>query len=48
MTPTESWPLWGHSIDRMADDTPEERPDDFFSALPMFGDLAKASRARGR
>lgn len=31
----------------MADDTPEERPDDFFSALPMFGDLAKALQGQG-
>jgi putative hydrolase len=32
----------------MADDsTPEGRPDDFFSALPMFGDLAKALQNQG-
>src|SRR4051812_29612931 len=31
----------------MADDTPEERPDDFFSQLPMFGDLARALQGQG-
>jgi hypothetical protein len=31
----------------MADDPPEERPDDFFSQLPMFGDLAKALQGQG-
>jgi putative hydrolase len=31
----------------MADDTPEGRPDDFFAALPMFGDLAKALQNQG-
>jgi putative hydrolase len=31
----------------MADDTPEGRPDDFFSSLPMFGDLAKALQNQG-
>jgi putative hydrolase len=35
----------------MADDAtpdqPEGRPDDFFSALPMFGDLAKALQNQG-
>src|SRR5215213_2313404 len=32
----------------MADDsTPEGRPDDFFSQLPMFGDLAKALQGQG-
>jgi putative hydrolase len=31
----------------MADETPEGRPDDFFSALPMFGDLAKALQNQG-
>ena len=32
----------------MADDsTPEGRPDDFFSELPMFGDLAKALQNQG-
>lgn len=32
----------------MADDsTPEERPDDPFSMLPMFGDLAKALQGQG-
>ena len=45
---TESWPLWGHSIHDMADDrTPDERPEDPFSALPMFGDLAKALQGQG-
>ena len=37
-----------HSIDAMADDSsPEERPDDPFSMLPMFGDLAKALQGQG-
>lgn len=31
----------------MADDSTPERPDDFFSALPMFGDLAKALQNQG-
>jgi putative hydrolase len=31
----------------MADDTPEERPDDFFSQIPMFGDLARALQGQG-
>jgi putative hydrolase len=32
----------------MADDaTPEGRPEDFFSSLPMFGDLAKALQNQG-
>ena len=32
----------------MADDSsPEERPDDPFSMLPMFGDLAKALQGQG-
>ncbi len=44
---TDGSPLRSHSIDRMADDTPEGRPDDFFSSLPMFGDLAKALQGQG-
>ena len=31
----------------MADDATPERPDDFFSQLPMFGDLAKALQGQG-
>src|SRR3954447_5786801 len=31
----------------MADDPTPERPDDFFSQLPMFGDLAKALAGQG-
>ena len=31
----------------MADDPTPERPDDFFSQLPMFGDLAKALQGQG-
>ena len=31
----------------MADDSPDERPDDPFSSLPMFGDLARALQGQG-
>ena len=31
----------------MADDPTPDRPDDFFSQLPMFGDLAKALQGQG-
>jgi putative hydrolase len=31
----------------MADDSPDERPNDPFSSLPMFGDLARALQGQG-